>query len=163
VALANASRYSLAGGVWTADPSRGLQVARRMRTGVVIINTSPPPFPVVPFGGFKESGLGRELGPQGLLGFLETRTTRLPPRPPPARTGEHDEQDPLHLWEDLRREVRARGDRRRRAHRSNRPGQADPVQLAGLLRQRPPRPRADRPPPPIAGPNEAAPRSLRGG
>ena len=49
-----------------------------MRTGVVTINTNAPPFPLVPFGGFKESGVGRELGPEGLLNFLETRTIGIP-------------------------------------------------------------------------------------
>jgi acyl-CoA reductase-like NAD-dependent aldehyde dehydrogenase len=78
IRIANDSRFGLAGGVWTADPARGLGIARRMRTGVVIINTSAPPFPLVPFGGFKESGLGRELGPEGLQNFLETRTIGVP-------------------------------------------------------------------------------------
>src|SRR5262249_24330138 len=78
VAIANGSRYGLAGGVWSGDPGRGPRIARRMRTGVVIINASGPPFPLVPIGGFKESGLGRELGPEGLQSFLETRTIGLP-------------------------------------------------------------------------------------
>jgi acyl-CoA reductase-like NAD-dependent aldehyde dehydrogenase len=79
VRIANDSSYGLAGGVWSSDPARALGVARRMRTGVVAINTNAPPFPMVPFGGFKESGLGRELGPDGLLNFLETRTIGVPP------------------------------------------------------------------------------------
>lgn len=79
VAIANDSRYGLAGGVWTDDPRRGLRIARRMCTGSVAINANYPPFPLVPFGGFKESGQGRELGPEGLLGFLETRSIGLPP------------------------------------------------------------------------------------
>lgn len=79
VRIANDSPYGLAGGVWTGDPARGLRVARRLRTGSVAINGSYPPFPFVPFGGFKESGLGRELGPEGLLNFLEPRSIGLPP------------------------------------------------------------------------------------
>ncbi|MGW1028574.1 aldehyde dehydrogenase [Streptomyces sp. NPDC002577] len=78
VRIANDSPYGLAGGVWTGDPARGLRVARRMRTGTVAINGSYPPFPLVPFGGFKESGLGRELGPEGLQNFLEPRSIGLP-------------------------------------------------------------------------------------
>ena len=78
VRIANDSPYGLAGGVWTGDPARGLRVARRMRTGSVAINGSYPPFPLVPFGGFKESGLGRELGPEGLQSFLEPRSIGLP-------------------------------------------------------------------------------------
>jgi acyl-CoA reductase-like NAD-dependent aldehyde dehydrogenase len=50
-----------------------------MRTGSVAINGHYPPFPLVPFGGFKESGIGRELGPEGLLSFLEPRSIGLPP------------------------------------------------------------------------------------
>jgi acyl-CoA reductase-like NAD-dependent aldehyde dehydrogenase len=79
VALANASRYGLSGGVWSADDERGLRVARRVRTGSIAVNGSYPPFPLVPFGGFKESGLGRELGPEGLINFLEPRSIGLPP------------------------------------------------------------------------------------
>jgi acyl-CoA reductase-like NAD-dependent aldehyde dehydrogenase len=78
VAIANDSPYGLSGGVWTADPARGLRVARRIRTGSLSINGVHPPFPVVPFGGFGESGLGRELGPDGLRGFLEPRSIGLP-------------------------------------------------------------------------------------
>jgi aldehyde dehydrogenase (NAD+) len=45
----------------------------------VTINRNSPPFPLVPFGGLKESGVGRELGPEGLRSFLETRTIGVPP------------------------------------------------------------------------------------
>jgi acyl-CoA reductase-like NAD-dependent aldehyde dehydrogenase len=79
VRIANDSDYGLSGGVWTQDPARGLKVARRMRTGSVAINGTYPPFPFVPFGGFKESGIGRELGPEGLQSFLEIRSIGLPP------------------------------------------------------------------------------------
>jgi len=78
VRMANDSPYGLAGGVWTGDPARGLRLARRLRTGSIAINGSYPPFPLVPFGGFKESGLGRELGPEGLRSFLEPRSIGLP-------------------------------------------------------------------------------------
>jgi acyl-CoA reductase-like NAD-dependent aldehyde dehydrogenase len=79
VRIANDSPYGLSGGVWSADPARALGVARRVRTGSIAINGSYPPFPLVPFGGFKESGLGRELGPEGLRSFLEPRSIGLPP------------------------------------------------------------------------------------
>ncbi|HET6949703.1 MAG TPA: aldehyde dehydrogenase [Acidimicrobiales bacterium] len=78
VRIANDSPYGLSGGVWSAEPARALRVARRMRTGSIAINGSYPPFPLVPFGGFKESGLGRELGPEGLRSFLEPRSIGLP-------------------------------------------------------------------------------------
>ncbi|ONH30887.1 aldehyde dehydrogenase [Pseudofrankia asymbiotica] len=78
VRIANDSPYGLAGGVWSADPARALAVARRLRTGAVNINADFPPFPLVPFGGFKQSGIGRELGPEGLASFLEPRSIGLP-------------------------------------------------------------------------------------
>ncbi len=78
VRIANDSQYGLAGGVWSDDAERALQVARRMRTGVVTVNGSGAPFPLVPFGGFKESGMGRELGPEGLANFLEVRSIGVP-------------------------------------------------------------------------------------
>jgi aldehyde dehydrogenase (NAD+) len=78
VRVANDSAYGLAGGVWAGDPERALRVARRLRTGSIAINGSYPPFPLVPFGGFRESGLGRELGPEGLRNFLEPRSIGLP-------------------------------------------------------------------------------------
>ncbi|HEX5945614.1 MAG TPA: aldehyde dehydrogenase [Acidimicrobiales bacterium] len=79
VRIANDSRYGLSGGVWTADDAHGLAVARRMRTGSVAVNGSYPPFPLVPFGGLKESGIGRELGPEGLRAYLEPRSIGVPP------------------------------------------------------------------------------------
>jgi acyl-CoA reductase-like NAD-dependent aldehyde dehydrogenase len=78
VRIASDSPYGLAGAVWTSDAARGLRVARRLRTGSVAVNRSAPPFPLVPFGGFKESGLGRELGPEGLVSFLEVRSIGVP-------------------------------------------------------------------------------------
>ena len=64
VSMADESRYGLAGGTWSADARHAVEVARRVRTGSVAVNGSYPPFPLVPFGGFKESGVGRELGPK---------------------------------------------------------------------------------------------------
>jgi aldehyde dehydrogenase (NAD+) len=79
VRIANDSQYGLAGGVWSGDDRRALDTARRLRTGSIAVNGSFPPFPLVPFGGFKESGIGRELGAEGLLNFLEPRSIGLPP------------------------------------------------------------------------------------
>ncbi len=83
VRIANDSQYGLAGGVWSGDDERALGVARRLRTGSVSVNGTPAPFPFVPFGGFKQSGLGRELGPDGLTNFLEARSIGVP-RPWPT-------------------------------------------------------------------------------
>jgi acyl-CoA reductase-like NAD-dependent aldehyde dehydrogenase len=78
VRIANDSPYGLSGSVWTADPARGLTVARRIRAGGVTINRNYPPMPLTPFGGFRQSGLGRELGVEGLQGYLEMRTIGVP-------------------------------------------------------------------------------------
>ncbi|SHN46600.1 aldehyde dehydrogenase [Cryptosporangium aurantiacum] len=77
VAIANDSRYGLSGSVWTADADAGLGIARRIRTGTFNVNT----FMLencAPFGGFKESGLGRELGPEGLAAYVEYQSVNLP-------------------------------------------------------------------------------------
>ena len=67
--IANGTRYGLAGGVWAADAERAAAFAARMKTGQVDINGGAFN-PVAPFGGYKASGLGRELGRHGLAEFL---------------------------------------------------------------------------------------------
>lgn len=79
VALANDSPFGLSGSVWTADPERGVAVASRIRTGTCAVNSGVVVEPRNPFGGFKSSGVGREMGPEGLEAYLETRTVVLPP------------------------------------------------------------------------------------
>lgn len=64
--LANATRYGLAAGVWTKDLSKAMLVARRLESGVVWINGYDLFHPAVPFGGYKESGIGREMGKSAL-------------------------------------------------------------------------------------------------
>ena len=72
IALANDSEYGLSGGVWSGDEERALQFARKMRTGQVSINGGA--FNIsAPFGGYKLSGNGRELGIHGLEEFLEVK------------------------------------------------------------------------------------------
>ncbi|MEU6142001.1 aldehyde dehydrogenase [Streptomyces sp. NPDC047081] len=73
VRLADDSRYGLAGSVWTADPERGRAVARRLRTGTVGVNGYTPDI-AAPFGGVKDSGLGRELGPEGLSAYQNLKS-----------------------------------------------------------------------------------------
>jgi aldehyde dehydrogenase (NAD+) len=72
VELANGTIFGLAGGVWSGDPERALGVARRLRTGQVEINGAMFN-PQAPFGGYKQSGNGRELGVAGIEAFLETK------------------------------------------------------------------------------------------
>ena len=74
VAIANDSPYGLAGSVWSADTDRALAVAARVRTGTLGINQGYTMDPVAPFGGVKASGYGRELGPEGLDGYLDTKS-----------------------------------------------------------------------------------------
>jgi aldehyde dehydrogenase (NAD+) len=71
VAIANNSKYGLAGGVWGSD-ERALAVARRMRTGQVDVNGGSFN-PQAPFGGYKQSGVGRELGEYGLAEFQQVK------------------------------------------------------------------------------------------
>lgn len=74
VTLANDSEYGLAAAVWSADPARAARVAGRLRVGSVSVNSPGPIDFGSPFGGFKQSGVGREGGPEGLAGFLEPRS-----------------------------------------------------------------------------------------
>ncbi len=78
VSIANDSNYGLCGSVYTSDNQRGLEVARRVRTGTYMLNTGTPIDFATPFGGFKQSGLGREFGPEGLEIFLEQKSISLP-------------------------------------------------------------------------------------
>ena len=78
VALANDSEYGLAGAVWTADLGRGEAVAARIRTGSVAVNSPGPLDAYGPFGGFKNSGLGREGGTEALDDYTECQTIILP-------------------------------------------------------------------------------------
>jgi acyl-CoA reductase-like NAD-dependent aldehyde dehydrogenase len=73
VKMANDVRYGLAATVWTADGGRGHRVAQRVRSGAIGINTPFVAFPGVPFGGFKESGYGREQSLEALDLYTETK------------------------------------------------------------------------------------------
>ncbi|AIT81470.1 aldehyde dehydrogenase family protein [Novosphingobium pentaromativorans] len=78
VALANASDYGLSGSVWSCDIERSVAVARRLRTGTVGINSKRILDFGAPFGGFRASGIGRELGPEGIDSYLETSAILVP-------------------------------------------------------------------------------------
>ena len=73
VALANDSRYGLAAYFFTRDIGRVWQVAERLEYGIVGVNDGVPATPTAPFGGYKQSGLGREGGPTGIDEYLETK------------------------------------------------------------------------------------------
>jgi acyl-CoA reductase-like NAD-dependent aldehyde dehydrogenase len=76
VEIANDSIYGLAGGVWSGDPEHAKRVALRIRTGQVEINGGAFN-PLAPFGGYKQSGYGRELGRFGLEEFLQVKSLQL--------------------------------------------------------------------------------------
>jgi acyl-CoA reductase-like NAD-dependent aldehyde dehydrogenase len=73
----NESTYGLAAGIWTRDISRAHKVARALRAGRIWINTYGETDPVMPFGGFKQSGLGREFGAESLAAFTETKSVQI--------------------------------------------------------------------------------------
>lgn len=73
VSLANDTVYGLAGAVWSSDAGRVQRVAGRLRHGTIWINDYHPYLPQAEWGGFKQSGIGRELGPTGLHEYLEAK------------------------------------------------------------------------------------------
>jgi len=73
VSIANATSFGLAGDVWSKSLQRIMRVAQGTRTGTVWVNRHLNPGPEVPFGGYKQSGLGRETGMEGLMEFLQTK------------------------------------------------------------------------------------------
>jgi acyl-CoA reductase-like NAD-dependent aldehyde dehydrogenase len=81
VAIANDTIYGLNASVFTNDADRAREVAGELRSGTVGHNSFRTDFSIA-FGGFKQSGIGREGGTEGLLPFLETKTIILEERPP---------------------------------------------------------------------------------
>ena len=74
IRLANDTIYGLSGSIWTRDGARALRVAREMETGVISINSNTSVRVATPFGGFKQSGYGRELGPDALEHYTEVKS-----------------------------------------------------------------------------------------
>jgi acyl-CoA reductase-like NAD-dependent aldehyde dehydrogenase len=81
VRIANDSDYGLSGSVWTADGERGLAVARQVRSGSFGVNQPYSMDPAAPFGGVKASGIGRELGSEGLDAYVDLKAISGAPAP----------------------------------------------------------------------------------
>jgi acyl-CoA reductase-like NAD-dependent aldehyde dehydrogenase len=73
VRIANETPYGLSGSIWTTNGARALRVARALDTGVLSINSNSSVRVSTPFGGFKQSGFGRELGMHALDGYTEVK------------------------------------------------------------------------------------------
>ena len=73
VELANETIYGLSGSIWTENGAKALRVARAIETGVLSINSNTSVRVSTPFGGFKQSGVGRELGPDALEHYTEVK------------------------------------------------------------------------------------------
>jgi len=73
IRLANDTPFGLAGAVWTRDVYRGIRVLKQIRAGILWLNTYHPTYNEAPWGGYKQSGFGRELGSHGIEHYLETK------------------------------------------------------------------------------------------
>jgi acyl-CoA reductase-like NAD-dependent aldehyde dehydrogenase len=97
VAIANDTPYGLSGSVWTRDGAKALRMARAIETGVLSINSNTSVRVSTPFGGFKQSGVGRELGPHALEHYTEVKnvfyaTDEKRPSPPGGRLDTDEER-----------------------------------------------------------------------
>ncbi len=77
ITLANDTEYGLAAGVWTKSVTRAHRVIRELRAGITWVNTYHPTFNEMPWGGYKQSGTGRELGLYGIEAYLETKQVNI--------------------------------------------------------------------------------------
>lgn len=84
ITLANGTRYGLAGAVFTSDGSKALRVIRKLRAGITWINTYHNTYNEAPWSGYKQSGIGRELGTYGFEEYLETKQINISIRPKPS-------------------------------------------------------------------------------
>ena len=73
VRIANDTPYGLAGAVWTRDIFKAFRVVKALRAGIIWVNHMQPTYVEAPWGGYKQSGFGRELGPWGMEEYLETK------------------------------------------------------------------------------------------
>ena len=77
IRIANATPYGLAAAVWSRDIFKSLRVVKALRAGIVWVNHMQPTYVEAPWGGYKQSGFGRELGPWGIEEYLETKQVHI--------------------------------------------------------------------------------------
>ncbi len=77
IQIANDTEYGLAAGIWTGNVTRALRVMRELRAGITWVNTYHPTHNELPWGGYKQSGMGRELGLYGLEAYLEVKQVNI--------------------------------------------------------------------------------------
>ena len=77
IELANKTKYGLAAAVWTRDIFKALRMVKKIRAGIVWVNHMQPSYVEAPWGGFKQSGMGRELGKYGIEGYLECKQVHI--------------------------------------------------------------------------------------
>ena len=77
IRIANDTPYGLAAAVWSRDIFRALRVVKAVRAGVIWVNHMQPTYVEAPWGGYKQSGFGRELGPGGIDEYLETKQVHI--------------------------------------------------------------------------------------
>ena len=77
VAMANDTAYGLSGSIWTRDIGRAIRVAKGIRTGVIGVNSASSVFTEAPFGGYKRSGMGREMGMHAANLYTEVKNVYL--------------------------------------------------------------------------------------
>jgi betaine-aldehyde dehydrogenase len=85
IAIANSTMYGLSAGIWTSDINSALTAAQRLQAGTVWVNRWMTGYPELPFGGYKSSGEGRELGRQAITSFTQTKTIQLQVGPQTTR------------------------------------------------------------------------------